>query len=151
MIFGNCVGSILSMCLYQISCFQVISSRSLTKNHIHPNVTLLFLYPDIFLDCVTTVTYSSYISSKTALPYGTFRHTVLQAVMMCAILQGTQIKFKSLLKDESWSQRSINIVVMRVQAGCSWIHILAGARDLSPKHPDQMSGSPIFLFNGYWG
>jgi len=65
---------------------------------------------------------------------------------MCAILQGTQIKFK----DESWSQSSIISVVMGVQAGCSWIHVLAGAR-VSPKHPDQMSGSPIFLFNGYWG
>jgi len=69
--------------------------------------------------------------------------------MMCAILQGTHIKFKLLLKDESGSQRSIS-VVMWVQAGCSWIQILAGVRDLFPKHPDQTSGSPIFLFNGYW-
>jgi len=68
---------------------------------------------------------------------------------MCAILQGTQIKFKSLLKDESGSHCIIS-VVMRVQAGCYWIQILAVARDLSPKHPDQMSGSPIFLFNGCW-
>jgi hypothetical protein len=69
--------------------------------------------------------------------------------MMCAILQGTQIKFRSLLRDERWSQSSIVSVVMGVQTGCSWIDILAGARDWSPKHPDQMSGSPIFLFSGY--
>lgn len=71
--------------------------------------------------------------------------------MMCAILQGTEIKFKSLLKDENGSQSGIISEVMRVQAGCSWIQILTGTRDLSPKHPDQMSGSPIFLFSGYWG
>jgi len=72
---------------------------------------------------------------------------------MCAILQGTQIKFKSLLKDESGSQNSIISVVMRVQAGCSRIQLLAGARNLSPKHPEQMNGMayPSFCSMGTGG
>lgn len=89
---------------------------------------------------MTTVASSSYISQKTAVAYGTFHQSFLKAVVMCTVLQGTQIKLKLLLKDESGSWGSIISVVMRVQAGCSWIQILARTRDLSSKHPDQMSG-----------